>query len=64
MVFRSASTPIAFHIKFKLDQADGQSLGEPHLVSRSDPINLSLKLIHNSVRISDTPGGGCNLRIG
>jgi len=49
---------------FKLDQADGEFLREPHLVFRSDTINLSLELNHNAVRISDTPGGGFNLSSG
>jgi len=49
---------------FKLDQADGEFLCELHLVFRSDTMNLSLELIHNAVRISDTPGGGFNISIG
>jgi hypothetical protein len=48
---------------FKLDQADGEFLHEPHLVYSSDTMNHSLELIHNAVRISDTPGGGFNVSI-
>jgi len=49
---------------FKPDQADGELIRESHLACRSDTMNLSLELIHNSVNISDTPGGGFNLSIG
>jgi len=47
----------------KLNQVDGEFLCEPHLVFRSDTINLSLDLIHNTVRSSATPDGGFNLSI-
>jgi len=48
---------------FKLDQADGQFLLEPHLLIRCDTINLSLQLTHNAVNISKTPGSGSSLNI-
>jgi len=48
---------------FKLDQADGDFLHEPHLVFRTDTINLSLGLIYKEVHLSHTPGGGFNLSI-
>ena len=49
---------------FKHDQADGEFLRELHLVFQSDTMNASPELIHNAVRISDTPRGGVNLSIG
>jgi hypothetical protein len=49
---------------FKLDQVDAEFLHEQHLDVRIDTINISLELIHNTVRISDTPGGGFNLTMG
>jgi len=49
--------------RVKLDLADEQFLRQPHLVFRSDTLNLSLELIHNAVHISDTPCGGFNVSI-
>ena len=43
---------------FKLEQVDGEFLHQLHLSFQSDTIHLPLKLIHNAIRIRNTPGGG------
>jgi len=50
--------------RFKLDQAEGEFLLEPHLLIRGDAINLSVKLVSHALRISQAPGRGFCLSIG
>jgi hypothetical protein len=49
---------------FKLDKLNGECVSESHLVFRSDTMNLCIQQSQITVRISNTSGGGFNLRIG
>ena len=49
---------------FKLDQADGKLVLEPHLVIRNDTTNLSLQVIRYTVRIGNTTADGVSHGIG
>jgi len=49
---------------FKLDQAEGEFLLEPHLLIQGDAINLSLKLVSHALQITQAPGCGICPSIG
>jgi hypothetical protein len=49
---------------FKLEEAEGEFLPEPHLFIQGDAINLSLQLDSDTFRISQAPGGGVCHNIG
>ena len=61
--FPELQNPDTLPPSFKLEQAHGECLCQLLQVFLSDTTNRSLKLIHNAVRISDTPGGGFNFSI-
>jgi len=50
-------------LKCKRDEADAEFFVELHLLIQRDTIMPTLKLIHNMVHISYTPGSGCSLSI-